>query len=463
MTAEGRRSSAAAAGQSGAAEEQTLRCLRLLRNGPSSYAFTQVDATAALAAARTADQGEASGLPLRGTVLAVKDNIDTAGFATTAGTPALRGNRPQHDAPAVAALRAAGAVVVGKANMHELAYGTTSDNAVYGRVRNPLRPDRIAGGSSGGSAAAVAAGTATAALGTETGCSVRVPASLCGVVGFRPTVGTYPGGGVVPVSTTRDAIGLMARTVEEVWALDRVLRHPHRTAGAGPSPSGGRVRLLAPRHPFLDGMTPELRVAFEACLASLASAGIDVVEAELPDGVHRHATACGLRIALHETPSGIDRYLASHGLPLRFAQVAARIAGPDVAAILRPLVRRPVPVEEYRHALERRASLGRLLRRHLQRHQGDALVVPTTITTAPRLLPGDRVDVAGRALPAFATLVRNADLSSALGWPAVSLPAVRDGQGLPLGIDLQFPPGADTALLSVARTCERVWATERHR
>lgn len=440
-----------------------LRCLRLLRNGHSSQAFTQVDEAAALAAARTVDQGEASGLPLRGTVLAIKDNIDTAGFATTAGTPALRGNRPRHDAPAVAALRAAGAVVVGKANMHELAYGTTSDNAVYGRVRNPLRPDRIAGGSSGGSAAAVAAGMVTAALGTETGCSVRVPASLCGVVGFRPTVGAYPAGGVVPVSTTRDTIGLMARTVDEVWALDRVLRHPHRAEEADWAPSGGRVRLLAPRHPFLDGMTPELRVAFEDRLAALARVGIDVVEAELPDEAHHHAADCGLRIALYETPSGIDRYLGSHGLPLRFAHVAARVAGPDVAAILQPLAKRPVPVEGYRHALERRASLGRLLRRHLRRHRGDALVVPTASTTAPRLLPGDRIDIAGRALPAFATLVRNADLSSVLGWPAVSLPAVWDGQGLPLGIDLQSPPGTDTALLSVARTCERVWGTARQR
>nr|WSW65767.1 amidase family protein [Streptomyces sp. NBC_00995] len=437
---------------------QTSRCIQAHRKRVL-HAFTQVDVPAALAAADEIDRaaGERD-LPLRGVVLAIKDNIDTAGFATTAGTPALRTNRPAHDAPAVGALRDRGAVVLGKSNMHELAYGATSNNARYGRVRNPLRADRIAGGSSGGSAAAVAAGWVTAALGTETGCSVRAPAALCGLVGFRPTVGSYPAEGVVPVSWTRDTIGILARSVDDIALLDTVLRTSGDHAGeCGDVGVLRGLRLAAPRRPFRSGMTATLQAGFENRLAALERVGVQVVEDELPDGVEEAASACGLPIALYETPRGIDRYLRTHGSLLRFPDVAAQVASPDVARLLRPLAERGVAEEVYRTALTYRGQLDHLLSGFVADRHIDGFIVPTVPVTAPRLLADDHIDVGGGPTPAFPLLLRNTDVSSILGWPSITLPAARDADGLPFGIDLQFPPGADRTLIAVGRACEQAW------
>ncbi|MEE1926691.1 amidase family protein [Streptomyces sp. TRM 70351] len=446
------------------ATEQVRACAVATRRGTALQAFTQVDVAAALSAAAASDRcQQPESLPLHGVVLGVKDNIDTAGFATTAGTPGLRRHRPQRDARAVAALRAAGALVIGKCNMHELAYGATSDNAAYGRVRNPLRPERIAGGSSGGCAAAVAAGMTTAAIGTETGCSVRVPAALCGLVGFRPTTGAYPGDGVVPVSWTRDTIGVLARSVADVQVLDRVLGKRPPAFGDGRAADVRGMRLAAPRLPFLLGMTAALRTAFDTRLARLDAAGAQIIEAPLPAGTDEHVAACGMTITLYETPPGVERYLSAAGLPSSFDGVAAQVAGRDVRAILDPLRTRRVRYDAYQQALDRRAALGHALSDYFRTHQVDALVVPTTTMTAPRLLPGDRIDHNGRIQPAFPALVRNCDISSVLGWPAITLPSLRDETGLPLGIDLQAPPGTEARLLAVARACEREWLLPGHR
>jgi mandelamide amidase len=449
---------AVAAGTS-SAEDQARRCA-IACAGDTLRAFTQVDAASALREARECDRrAREEHSPLRGVVLAVKDNIDAAGFATTAGTPALTGHRPHRDAPVVQALRAAGAVVVGKTNMHELAYGATSDNAVYGRVRHPVRPELIAGGSSGGSAAAVAGGLVTAALGTETGCSVRVPAALCGLVGFRPTTGAYPAAGVVPVSWTRDTVGLLARTVEDIRILDAVCRaQTHRAAFTAVL---GRLRLAAPHQPFCSGMPAALRSVFEARLRELEDAGVEIVECELPEEAMPAAAASSLPIALYETPRGIERYLGAHGLTLRFPEIAAQVASPDVAELLQPIATRGIDEDAYHEALAlHRERLRLLLHRFLADQNLNGLIVPSAPITAPRLIPGDRIELDGRPVAAFPLLVRNADISSILGWPAISLPAAHPGHALPFGIDLQFPTGADDDLLAAAAEIESVWNQE---
>ncbi|HLY89030.1 MAG TPA: amidase family protein, partial [Acetobacteraceae bacterium] len=189
-------------------------------------AFITLDSEAALNAAHAADAAQKQGKPLgplHGVPLVIKDNIHVAGMPNTAGTEALRNFIPRENARVVEALIAAGAIVLGKTNMHELAFGATSNNATFGTVRNPYDPTRFPGGSSGGTAAAIAAGIAPGGLGTDTGGSVRIPAALTGLVGLRPTSGRYSLEGVTPFSHTRDTVGPLARNVADVVLLDQVI------------------------------------------------------------------------------------------------------------------------------------------------------------------------------------------------------------------------------------------------
>jgi mandelamide amidase len=197
---------------------------------------------------------------------------------------------------------------------------------------------------------------------------------------------------------------------------------------------------------------------FDQRLAALARAGFTLVAADPPQECAELAAACGMSIALYETPKSIDAYLAGHGWPLRFADIVAGIASPDVASLLRPLVDEGVPQDAYRQAMEHeRVRLAELMDGYMTRHRLDALVMPTAPIIAPVALGGDRILVDGEDVSAFPLFTRNADISSVLGWPAISLPAFRDGAGLPFGIDLQARPGHDGPLLALARRCEDVW------
>jgi aspartyl-tRNA(Asn)/glutamyl-tRNA(Gln) amidotransferase subunit A len=197
------------------------------------HAFITVCADEAMDRARTNPKG-----PLAGVPLAVKDNFDTAGIRTTCGSSILADNVPTRTAPAVARLEAAGAIVVGKTNMHEFAFGATSQNPHWGTVANPRLPGRVAGGSSGGTAAALADHQATIGLGTDTGGSIRIPASCCGVVGFKPAFGALPVRGVFPLAPSFDTVGPMARTVADVALVESVL-----TGKPIPQPRAAGLRI----------------------------------------------------------------------------------------------------------------------------------------------------------------------------------------------------------------------------
>ena len=220
-----------------------------------------------------ADRAEAGAGPLAGVPLAVKDNLDTRDFPTTGGTPALRDSRPGRDQHAVERLRAAGAAVIGKTNLHELALGVTSNNAAFGPVRNPHDPSRSAGGSSGGSAVAVATGVVPIALGTDTGGSVRVPAAHCGVVGWRPTVGRWGTGRTVPISRTRDTAGVLATSVADAAVVDELV-----TGEPAAEPSARPLRLGVPRVGFYDDLHPQVAACAQRVLDRLADGGVDLVE-----------------------------------------------------------------------------------------------------------------------------------------------------------------------------------------
>jgi indoleacetamide hydrolase len=395
---------------------------------------------------------------LSGVPIAVKDNLDTADLPTTGGTPALAGARPAHDHPAVARLRAAGAVVVGKTNLHELALGITSNNAHSGPVRNPHDPDRIAGGSSGGSAVAVATGVTPIALGSDTGGSVRIPASYCGVVGFRPTVGRWGSGRTVPLSSTRDTAGVLARTVADITLVDQVVTG----SAPGPDGRGARLRLGVPRSGFWTDLHPDIARRGEEVLDLLDDSGVELVEVDF-SAAHELDAGCGFPIVLHEVVRELPRYLATlpgaHGR-LGLADVVDQVASPDVRAVLEGAVGDPVPEDAYRSALALRDTLRGAYAQTLRAdaHRLDALVYPT-VPLPPAPLGHDvTTPHNGREVPVFPTTIRNTAPGSTAGMPAITVPAGRSAGGLPIGISLEALPGEDPALLAAAQRVEEVLA-----
>ncbi|MEV6983649.1 indoleacetamide hydrolase [Sphaerisporangium sp. NPDC051017] len=423
-------------------------------------AFITVSADALLADARRADAltrtRHASLGPLHGVPLAVKDNIDTLDLPTTGGTPSLRGHRPTRDAAVVHAVRSTGALVLGKTNLHELAYGITSDNAAFGAVRNPYDRGRIAGGSSGGTAAAVSARLAPAGLGTDTGGSVRIPAALCGVAGLRPTMGRYSQEGIILVSTTRDTAGPLARSVAELAVLDAAL-----TGTGTPLPEPvdlHGLRLGVIRDPFWAGLPDDLTRVLEARCAELESQGAHVVDVELPEHAHELIVQTGIPIAFHETPLTLRAYLDSWPTAPSLTDVVEQCASPDVREILSGICGKDgIPVHVYRDAITvHRPALQDVFRDLFAAHRLAALISPTTPLTAVPV-GTQEARLGEERIPLFPAYTRTTGPGSATGCPGLTLPAGLDDSGLPIGLALDGLPGSDRTLLSIGQACERVF------
>ena len=245
-------------------------------------AFITLDPALVLEAARGRDHERHAGAkpgPLFGLPIPVKDSVNTKDYPTTGGTPALRHFRPSQDAPVVAALRGAGALVLGKTNLHELSYGWTSNNLAFGPVRNPYDPSRIPGGSSGGTAAAIAARLAPLGIAEDTEGSIRVPAALCGIAGFRPTTGRYSTRGCVPISPLFDQVGPHARSVADLALFDSVVANDWQRLQAAPLKG---LRLGVVRDYWFTDLDPEVERHTELALARLKEAGALIVETQLP-------------------------------------------------------------------------------------------------------------------------------------------------------------------------------------
>ncbi len=404
----------------------------------------------ATARAATGEGGRLAGLPVP-----VKDNFNTDNMPTTGGTPGLRDHRPARNAPVVQRLIDEGAYVMGKLNMHELAFGITSNNGAFGAARNPYDPARIPGGSSGGSGAAVGARMAPVAMGTDTGGSVRIPAALCGVAGFRPTTGRYPRSGIVPISNTRDTAGPLARSVEDLALFDSVI------AGVPddlPELSLKGARIGVPRGHFYENLHPETARAAEAALAALAAAGAVLVEADMPE-IPRLDEAAGFPIALYETVVELNRYLSEGGLPLDFAGLAAAAASPDVAGLLQSLTtpEGAIPEPVYREALGRaRPALQAAYAEYFGSNRLIAAIFPTTPLPAAPIGEDETVELNGARVPAFLTFIRNTGPSSVAGIPGITLPAGLSADGLPVGMELDGPAGSDRALLALGAAVEAI-------
>ncbi|MGC4028025.1 MAG: indoleacetamide hydrolase [Steroidobacteraceae bacterium] len=430
--------------------ERTRRCAEL-------NSLIAVNASGALAAARRIDALRKKGTrlpPLAGLPLVVKDNIDFAGMPTTGGTPALRDFRPAATAPALQRLLDAGAIVLGKANMHELALGVTSTNFApfTGAVRNPYDIARVAGGSSGGTAAAIAAGIAPAGLGTDTGGSVRIPASFCGLAGLRPSVGNggaqrrYEGRGVLPISHTRDVIGPMARMMEDVALLDSVMSgepliEPVAVAGA----RFGMARL------FWEDADGAVAAVMERALVRLQSAGAVLVDVDL-SGLGGLTAETAFVIAAHEAREDIASYLSgAPGNRVTLADVVREIASPDVRAIMDDVMRGDL-AREYEFAITQgRPRMQGIYARCFAEHALDALVFPT-VTVPPPVIDPVRGSVPGF----FAAAIRNTDAGSTAGLPGITVPAGATPGGLPVGIALDGPVGSDRRLMGLGMSAEAI-------
>ncbi|MHA4848089.1 amidase family protein [Rhodococcus sp. MSC1_016] len=387
------------------------------------------------------DRHEQSG-PLLGIPMVVKDSIDVAGTESTAGTPGLVGNIATEDAEIVQRLVAAGAHISGKNVMHELALGATSNNAFHGPVHNPWNFSLTAGGSSGGTAAAIALGIAPAGIGTDTGGSVRIPAALCGVIGFRPSVGRYPAEGIVSLSHSRDTSGPIARSIDDILLLDSILAQ--RPAITVRDTAGGLRIGLTPAHG--EDLDPDVKTAYERVRNTLAAAGVTFVDVNIDDIINRTATIAA-SIVWGEAADGLSGYLRSRGLP-GIETVVAAISSPDVRRVVADGLA-TTTAHTYRQNLAIVGDLRRELANRMSSADLDAFMFPTTPVVAPPLGQDDTIELNGRRVPTFSTIIRHGDLGGTLGLPGISIPVgLGTTTALPVGIEFSSAAGTDEHLLA---------------
>ena len=388
--------------------------------------------------ARELDQELAAGHdrgPLHGVPITIKDLLDIKGTPTTAASRVREGHIAQRDCPAVAHLRQAGAVLIGKTNLHEFAFGTTNEDSAFGPARNPFDPSRTPGGSSGGSSASLAAGIGLATIGTDTGGSIRIPAAACGLVGLKPALGDVSTEGVVPLSRTMDHVGPLTHNVADACLVYHALLGDHGASPPAPVPLSG-LRLAVPRPYFCDLLDAEVRASFAAALDRLRAAGAHVDDIEI-----HHANDIA-PVYLHLVLADGAAYHATtlETMPERYTP----------AVRLRLEMGRYIQAEDYVRALAGRAVLKRQVDAALGLH--DALVLPTLPIPAPPL-GAATVDIDGRPEPVRNVMLRLTQLFDVTGHPAIAMPTGFTRAGLPCS--LQLVGDRTDALLRVALACEK--------
>jgi aspartyl-tRNA(Asn)/glutamyl-tRNA(Gln) amidotransferase subunit A len=415
-------------------------CLRRIEQTRALNAFTLVMADEARRQARELDAELAAGRdrgPLHGAPITIKDILDIRGTATTAASRVRAGHIAGRDCQAVIHLRQAGAVFVGKTNLHEFAFGTTNEDSAFGPARNPHDQTRSPGGSSGGSGASLAAGVGLATIGTDTGGSIRIPAGVCGVVGLKPTLGEVSVEGVVPLSRTMDHVGPLTNNVADACLVYHALLGDAGRRPPAPVPVPG-LRLGVLRPYFCDLLDDEVRASFERALDRLRAAGARVDDVEI-----HHAADIG-PVYLHLVLSDAAAYHAAtlDAMPDKYSP----------AVRLRLEMGRYVLAEDYVRALAGRVVLTREVDAALVQH--DALILPTLPIPAPTI-GAATVDVGGRQEAVRNVMLRLTQLFDVTGHPAISIPSEPTASGLPVGVQLVGGRQQTDALLRVALACER--------
>jgi mandelamide amidase len=416
-------------------------------------AFIALEPERVLAAARACDRARRAGHrtgPLFGLPIPVKDSVNTAEYPTTAGTPALRHFQPAADAPIVQALRAGGAIVLGKTNLHELSFGWTSNNLAFGAVHNPYDPARIPGGSSGGTAAAVAARMAPLGVAEDTEGSIRVPAALSGIAGFRPTTGRYSTQACAPISPLFDQVGPHARTVADLALFDSVAAKDWRPLAVTPLRG---VRLGIVRDYFFSGLDAEIERVTTRALERLRQAGVELVESELP-GLAALIDLITDPVQNHDTRFALPRYLEQYHAGVSFEQLVQQ-ASPDIRAEFQSdvLADAPHAVTEAAYAAAVQTHLPQLRKLYADyfaRTGVAAVIFPATMVPAPLISSGEVDITIGAATVSFETAIaRNIAPGSTAGLPGLVLPAGLTTAGLPVAIELDAPSGNDRSLLGL--------------
>jgi aspartyl-tRNA(Asn)/glutamyl-tRNA(Gln) amidotransferase subunit A len=427
---------------------------RIERWNPDLHVFLTVLAESALRQARLAEReivrrGPRS--PLHGIPISLKDNLWTRGIRTTAGSKILADFVPSEDSHVAAGLARAGTILLGKTNMHEFAYGITGENQHYGSSRNPWAPERISGGSSGGSAVAVATGMGFASVGTDTGGSIRIPSSLCGIVGLKPTFGLVSVAGVIPLATSFDHAGPMARSVTDACILLEAIagkypkgetRPDYRKLGRNRPRS---FRIGWPKDCFFERVDDKVRRLIEAAAKKFETLGAHIEEVPLPRVADSIDEATNLVVA------EASYYHESQGYyPARVAEydedVRERLkSGHGLLAVdyLRAIAKRKEIEEDFAAALD----------------QVDVIIAPTSpIPATP--IGANEVQIAGGTEPVRPTLLRLTRPGNLTGLPALSIPCGFTREGLPVGMQLIGPRWGEARLLAIARAYEE--ATEWH-
>jgi aspartyl-tRNA(Asn)/glutamyl-tRNA(Gln) amidotransferase subunit A len=386
------------------------------------------------------DRGQLHGIPI-----SFKDNIHVAGIRATAGAKFLKEFVPDKDAEVAARLKAAGTIILGKTNLHEFAYGVTNNNPHYGPTRNPWDTARIPGGSSGGAAVAVAAGLCAAAIGTDTGGSIRIPASLCGILGLKPTLHRVSVQGVVPLSPTLDCAGPLARSAEDTaLLLDSLFARPKGAPPLLSALSSGRKKkftLGIPKEFFFDVLSAEVQGSFESALKTLRKRGFVIKEVSIP---FLHETEkVGNDIAwaeashYHQKMDWFPKYSADYGEDVRARlEIGTRVAATTYLA-----------------AMEHREKFIAQFHSALAEAKIDALAVPTTPIPAP-LIGEESTTINGKDHATRALLLRLNRPANLAGVPAISIPCGLSPSGLPLGLQLIGPNSSEPSLLSISRVLE---------
>jgi aspartyl-tRNA(Asn)/glutamyl-tRNA(Gln) amidotransferase subunit A len=433
--------------------ELTRDCLqRIERLNSTLNAFITITAESARSQARQAEQDIQHGRwrgPLHGIPLALKDILDTAGVRTTAASALFKERIPAEDAEVVRRLKDAGAVLLGKQNLHEFAYGGSSMVSYYGEVHNPWNPAYIAGGSSGGSAAAVAAGLCYGAIGTDTAGSIREPAALCGVVGLKPTYGRVSAWGVIPLSWSLDHVGPIAATVADAAVILQAIAGFDATdinsedipvadyvAGLGNRPK--TLRIGVPRAYFFEGLDAEIESAVKQALSVLSTLGADIREIQLEAPTDRtvqsaesyayHAEHVTRTPELYQTET------------LRRIRTGADVSGTDY--------------------IHRRRELEKARREITKAFESvDVVITPTTPAPPPPI--AQLKENPDQLRPAEILLLRNTRPVNAWGLPAISVPCGFTPGGLPIGLQIVGPHWGEALVLQLAYSYEQ--ATDWHK